>query len=144
MISPNIITSCNLVGVKCILYISISEQIPITKVITYTEVAQGGISSRGIHIWLWIFCLFFPTKNLKNKKIKNKYQSTFQCGRHNVFFLKITFLLKKTWKNRPKISPNFIFCSIKTISCATSIYLMTLDITFPISLLTRWTWKCIC
>ena len=34
----------------------------------YIEVAQGSVSSRAIHNWLWIFSLFFATKKLKKIK----------------------------------------------------------------------------
>ena len=44
-------------------------KIPRTKVIAYIEVAQGGVSSRAIHNWFWIFSLFFD-----KKKIQKKYQ----------------------------------------------------------------------
>ena len=41
----------------------------------YIEVAQGGVSSRAIQNWLWIFSIFFS----------KKYYVTFQCDRYNIF-----------------------------------------------------------
>ena len=108
----------------------------------YIEVAQGGVCNRARHNWLWIFSLFWAKKNSKEKKnikeilcnfllwtlqyLKKKFDpenmkktpSKVAHYRPKIFFSSIA--------NRPKTSPNFIFCSIKMSPCATSIYLMTL------------------
>ena len=53
---------------------------------------------------------------------RNMYHGTFLCGRYNVFiFHKLKSALFFSIANRPKISPNLIFCSIKMAPCATSI-----------------------
>ena len=60
------------------------------------EVAQGGVSRRAIHNWLWIFSLFCQKKFKKF----NRYYAPFLCGRHNAFKKNLTFFLPtRTWKN---------------------------------------------
>ena len=77
---------------------------------------QGGVSSRAIYNWLWIFSLFFAKKNsnkIQKKIIKkilwNVLVRTLQC-----FWKKINiFLPTKTWINQPQklliIGPQFFF-----------------------------------
>ena len=100
----------------------------------YIEVPQGGVSSRAIHNWLWIFNLNIWAKKNKERKFIKKILCNFLVRKLQCF-LKKSLSIKNTLSkvahnqpnfffsiaNRPKTGPNHIFCSIKMSPCATSI-----------------------
>ena len=49
------------------------------------EVAQGGVSSRAIHNWLWIFSLFVAKKNSKKKNCKRDITQHFSADATMIF-----------------------------------------------------------